>query len=258
MSVLDMLGKVGKPGGGGRRAMLIATLPKWLLYGSHLAVYAPTAVVKGKPVAAFDLDDTIVTTKGSSRFATSASDWRFVSERVVSKVHGLWREGYVVVVFTNQGAVVAGTAQASFQRFTGRTQQVMAALMEGAPEGAVLRVYAALKYPKSKTFKGVKSSESEHLGVRKPQRGMWDVMEGELEVSGGFYVGDAAGRQGDFSDSDRKFAEAVGVEFRLPEDMWGEELAQALAQALGETLAQTLAQALGEALAQALGKETAG
>ena len=53
---------------------------------------------------------------------------------------------------------------------------------------------------------------------RKPEPGTWRVL---LERNGGiepdlkasFYVGDAAGRKGDFSDSDKKFAEAVGLPF---------------------------------------------
>jgi bifunctional polynucleotide phosphatase/kinase len=35
-----------------------------------------------------------------------------------------------------------------------------------------------------------------------------------------FYVGDAAGRAGDWSDKDRKFAEAIGVEFKTPEELF--------------------------------------
>ncbi|DBA85139.1 TPA: hypothetical protein ACH3X2_005859 [Trebouxia sp. C0005] len=37
-----------------------------------------------------------------------------------------------------------------------------------------------------------------------------------------FFVGDAAGRLGDFADSDKQFAAAVGIPFKLPEDIFGE------------------------------------
>lgn len=54
---------------------------------------------------------------------------------------------------------------------------------------------------------------------RKPAAGMWKFLQDELnggvviDKSGSFFVGDAAGRKGDHSDSDLMFAKAVGVKF---------------------------------------------
>jgi hypothetical protein len=42
----------------------------------------------------------------------------------------------------------------------------------------------------------------------------------EKEARTAFYVGDAAGRKGDWSDKDRVFAERLGVEFNVPEDFF--------------------------------------
>lgn len=39
-------------------------------------------------------------------------------------------------------------------------------------------------------------------------------------LPGSFYCGDAAGRPGDFSDSDKKFAEVCGLSFKVPEDVF--------------------------------------
>ncbi len=60
---------------------------------------------------------------------------------------------------------------------------------------------------------------------RKPGAGMWRALCREQAAAGGaapdlaasFYVGDAAGRPHDFSDSDRAFAAAVGLRFFEPE-----------------------------------------
>lgn len=41
-------------------------------------------------------------------------------------------------------------------------------------------------------------------------------------LSASFFVGDAAGREDDFSDSDKKFAEAVGLEFFTETDFFGQ------------------------------------
>ena len=54
---------------------------------------------------------------------------------------------------------------------------------------------------------------------RKPSTGCWDYLVRTLPVgaavdlSASFFVGDAAGRMGDHSDSDKAFAEAVGLPF---------------------------------------------
>ena len=57
---------------------------------------------------------------------------------------------------------------------------------------------------------------------RKPEAGMWRAlcaMNGGLapDLSASFFVGDAAGRDGDHSDCDSEFAENVGVPFDVPE-----------------------------------------
>ena len=43
-------------------------------------------------------------------------------------------------------------------------------------------------------------------------------------LSRSFFVGDAAGRKGDFSDSDRVFAANAGLAFYVPEQAFGEAL----------------------------------
>lgn len=65
---------------------------------------------------------------------------------------------------------------------------------------------------------------------RKPSDGMWkffcENMSGGVapDIRGSFYVGDAAGRDGDIldsSDSDKVFAHTVGLKFMIPEDVFG-------------------------------------
>ena len=55
---------------------------------------------------------------------------------------------------------------------------------------------------------------------RKPLTGMWDLMceyiKPDLKES--FYVGDAAGRTNDFSNSDINFAYNIKIKFLLPEE----------------------------------------
>ncbi|KAL1998240.1 hypothetical protein VTN02DRAFT_6553 [Thermoascus thermophilus] len=63
---------------------------------------------------------------------------------------------------------------------------------------------------------------------RKPRVGMWrevlddyDLDDGEgVDLQGSFFVGDAAGRPGDHSCSDRDFAANVGIAFKTPEEFF--------------------------------------
>eukprot|EP00879_Flechtneria_rotunda_P006177 GHRR01006494.1.p1 GENE.GHRR01006494.1~~GHRR01006494.1.p1 ORF type:complete len:219 (+),score=78.41 GHRR01006494.1:1230-1886(+) len=63
--------------------------------------------------------------------------------------------------------------------------------------------------------------------MRKPAPGMWHYMLQHCntgvqpDLSSCFFVGDADGSSGTHSDSDKKFAEAVGIEFKLPEELFG-------------------------------------
>ena len=66
--------------------------------------------------------------------------------------------------------------------------------------------------------------------MRKPKTGMVDELLKDLQKSDPsfeldgikwkYYCGDAAGRKSDFSDSDKVFAEAMGIVFKVPEDVF--------------------------------------
>ena len=54
---------------------------------------------------------------------------------------------------------------------------------------------------------------------RKPNTGAWQALKDDwndgmdIDISASFYVGDAAGRRTDHSDSDKAFAQALGLPF---------------------------------------------
>jgi bifunctional polynucleotide phosphatase/kinase len=73
-------------------------------------------------------------------------------------------------------------------------------------------------------------------GFRKPRTEMWEFMlreladkaeasdDGAVHVDQAYLVGDAAGREGDHSDSDVHFCENLGIDFFTPEEFfWGDE-----------------------------------
>jgi bifunctional polynucleotide phosphatase/kinase len=61
--------------------------------------------------------------------------------------------------------------------------------------------------------------------IYKPNIQIFDKVVGSNEInkSESFYVGDALGRKTDFADSDKVFAENIGIKYYSPEDFFGEK-----------------------------------
>ena len=56
-------------------------------------------------MAAFDLDGTLVHTKGRSPFPRDADDWRLFHPNVITELQRLREDGYRLVIFSNQGGI---------------------------------------------------------------------------------------------------------------------------------------------------------
>eukprot|EP00742_Colponemidia_sp_Colp-10_P016472 GILJ01018880.1.p1 GENE.GILJ01018880.1~~GILJ01018880.1.p1 ORF type:complete len:376 (-),score=52.85 GILJ01018880.1:168-1295(-) len=154
----------------------------------------------GDKVAGFDMDDTLITTVSGAKFAADSSDWKFVDPSVAPRLVDLHREGYKIVIFTNQKGITVGkTPLATLKTKIGHVIKAL-----GVP------VFVCM------------SSDDDIY--RKPRTGMWDATCGAttvgVDVANSFYVGDAAGRKGDFSASDYKFALNVGLKFFTPESFF--------------------------------------
>lgn len=180
-------------------------LVKWtdmtnLLVG-HYMQPEPRAVI-----AAFDLDGTMVIPK-SGTWPRSASDWKWLFANVKTKMTEEYQNGKRVVIISNQGGFNFKKVGAQ------RKDDWKIKLQNIATELAIpLSIYAA-------------PMDDEY---RKPNAGMWFKM---LESNQGvdvnreesFFVGDAAGRNGDHSDADSGFARNAGIKFFVPEDYFGAE-----------------------------------
>mmetsp|Transcript_18583 Transcript_18583/g.25762 ORF Transcript_18583/g.25762 Transcript_18583/m.25762 type:complete len:244 (+) Transcript_18583:71-802(+) len=156
-------------------------------------------------VASFDLDGTLVRTKSGSTFAKDAKDYVLFNEFVKEKMQALHRDGYRVVILSNQGGVGKALEGKRATATRGRIENI--AREVGVPLEALCAC-----------------GKDAH---RKPEGGMWALVTSHLlpacaqiHTEGSFYVGDAAGRPQDFADSDKKFAEGVGVKFYTPEEFF--------------------------------------
>lgn len=186
-------------------------------------------VSRPKPVkiAAFDFDDTLITTKSGLKFARGEDDWKWWHATVPSRLKQLDAEGYAIVAISNQAAVslradlkAPKDGMRSFNNLKGKITAVFKTL------DLPMSLYAA----------------SGHDAYRKPRTGMWEQLLKDYGLSGvddvdhinSVFVGDAAGRAGDkaagikkdHSSSDRDLASNVGIGFKTPEEFFLNESAK--------------------------------
>lgn len=200
---------------------------RWKITGSHLIANLPKVTTSAASsstlkIAAFDLDGTLVDTESGSKFARNSSDWKWFNDSVLPKLEELHEQKYQIVIFTNQGGVVAtgNPKSKSYTNFTGRVNQI-----QQICKNINLLVLASPKRPAAKS--AVRSSEEDHSLMRKPNIGMWTELENwalkfnfKIDKLQSFFVGDAAGRTKDFLDSDKLFAENIGIKFLIPEEVF--------------------------------------
>tara|TARA_B110000208_G_scaffold86_1_gene109 strand:+ start:10276 stop:11712 length:1437 start_codon:yes stop_codon:yes gene_type:complete len=140
-----------------------------------------------KKIAAFDYDHTMVIPKTKAVFSKGQDDWKWIRKNVIKIVQDFYKKGYCIVIFTNQ-----------FQEFKKKQiENVLDTL--GVPYKAYLIYNKTLKKPVPHYFK-------QFIGGK------------AFDKTNSFYTGDAGGRSGDHSDSDKLFAEANGLHYVTPEE----------------------------------------
>ncbi|KAF2721498.1 PNK3P-domain-containing protein [Polychaeton citri CBS 116435] len=174
-------------------------------------------------IAAFDFDDTLITTKSGLTFARDHNDWRWWDPTVPGRLKQLDADGYTIVVVTNQGTVkLAPDPKSKAPKAEMKSVQTFKSKVEAVLNQLELPVslYAA-------TRKDL---------FRKPRTRTWDQIlddyglkhEGGVDVSSCIFVGDAGGRdrdkasgsKKDHSSCDRDFAHNVGIQFKTPEEFF--------------------------------------
>lgn len=161
--------------------------------------------VKWSPkVAGFDLDGTLITTKSGLVFAKDINDWKLWHADVPNKLRSLHKEGYQITIFTNQAGISKGKLK--IEDFRSKFERIVEKI------GIPLRGF-------------ISTGQGEY---RKPMIGMWNelIKNETVDLSESFYCGDAAGRPAtkktkkDFSNSDRFFAQNIGIKFYTPEELF--------------------------------------
>ena len=166
----------------------------------------------GKPahkVASFDMDGTLVNPKSGAKFPKNRADWVWFHDSVPNKLKELSKEGYRIVIFTNQAGVEKNHVKDS---------DIM---------GKIVDLAEVVGVP----FQALIACANDRF--RKPHLTMWDHyvkdLNGGVVPKDAFYCGDAAGRhkgwkdaktKKDFSCSDRKFAANCKMNFMTPEEVF--------------------------------------
>lgn len=179
----------------GQTPYITRTMKKVIEQNGSLHVVTGSKKIK---LAFFDMDNTIISTISGRKFPKDEFDWKWLFECVPDKLRWLWKHRYVVGVFTNQ----AKNDSSHAATITRKIEAIIDAL------GIPIQFYMATT---NDTY-------------RKPYKGMWEDMLERNNITPervskhSFYCGDAAGRKGDFSDSDRAFAWNCGITFHTPEE----------------------------------------
>ncbi|CAB4055320.1 PNKP [Lepeophtheirus salmonis] len=169
----------------------------------------PNARDPNPKLAVYDMDGTIITTKSGNVFPKNTDDWQIIYPTVPGKLKSLVKEGYKIVIYTNQAGVAKG--KTSLTDIVTKIENIFLKRL-GIP-------VAVLVCTSSGGF------------FRKPRTGLWEIFVsryngGLIDKSSSFYVGDAAGRdkgwkagkKKDFSNSDRLFALNIEFQFHTPEE----------------------------------------
>ena len=140
----------------------------------------------------FDYDWTLVKPLSNGTFSKSLDDWRWITEKVPEILEKYYNNGYCIIIISNQ------------------TRNTEMKLQQ------IINVLSTLKIP-SLISVGYEDID------KKPNRTMFDLIKKDkkIDMNKSFYVGDALGRQGDWSDSDKKFAENIDIKkIYSPDDLF--------------------------------------
>lgn len=152
-------------------------------------VYNLNNAVHREKMAAFDYDWTLVSPKEGKTFPSNVDDWEWLYPTIPDKIKKYYDDDFMIVIFTNQSK-------------DWKIEQIRL-------------VATSLNIP---IFIVVATEKSDY----KPNPILLNVLieSNKINKDKSFFVGDALGRKSDFSDSDKVFAENIGIPYYCPEEVF--------------------------------------
>ena len=152
-------------------------------------VYNLNNAVHREKMAAFDYDWTLVSPKNGKTFPSNVDDWEWLYPTIPEKIKRYYDDDFMIVIFTNQSK-------------DWKIEQIRL-------------VASSLNIP---IFIVVATDKCDY----KPNPILLNVLieSNKINKDKSFFVGDALGRKSDFSDSDKVFAENIGIPYYCPEEVF--------------------------------------
>ena len=140
-------------------------------------------------MASFDYDWTLVNPKDGNTFPKDIHDWEWYSCIVPSFIKQQYKKGFMIVIFTNQ-----------------------------SKDWKVDQIKLVLETLNIPLFLVIARSKQDY----KPNISLFNhfIEDTTIDFKESYYVGDALGRKADFSDSDKLFAQNIGIPYYSPEEMF--------------------------------------
>lgn len=167
-------------------------------------------ISKEKKVVFIDLDDTLIEPFSGSDFPKCIADMKLIWKTwnaLRDWANG--RNDWKVFIVTNQAGIARGFVDEDLWKK--KVEYIRAALFEYlGKSGVVDYMYC--------------TDDNKDNPMRKPNPGMLSsfwllACQGSIDMSEAVMIGDAAGKEGDFSDSDLKAAENFGIDFIDVDDL---------------------------------------
>jgi bifunctional polynucleotide phosphatase/kinase len=153
----------------------------------NIVYYSKKLRVVRRALAVFDVDWTLIKPLEGRKFPVGVDDWQWLRESVPGVIKK-YNKTHRIVFLTDQS--------------------------KNWKVDMVKAVAKALDVPVIALIAMRKEDHKPSVGL------FWSVFEGGVDLEKSFYVGDAAGRKGDWSDKDKVFAERAGLRFYTPEEMF--------------------------------------
>ncbi|KAL8435833.1 hypothetical protein ACSSS7_002210 [Eimeria intestinalis] len=183
-------------------------------------------------VAIFDLDGTLITTRSRKKFPVDSSDWKLLFDKQVpAQLRYLHNEvsvdrGYFIFVLSNQLGVARG--HVTLSDLTSKMDNIQRSL--GVPlTGCLCCCDDLYRKPRPTSAalifhellpKLLQTAQVGSVAACEPSERNRALRSGPCKYPHVFFVGDAAGRPGDHSCADLKFALNVGMHFFTPEEFF--------------------------------------
>ena len=156
-----------------------------------------------KKVLFIDLDDTIITTISGNTFPTDVTDFK-IRKEVLDKIVEIFPTLYYVEIVSNQGGIPQFVDE---QDFIGKIKAIESFMQKYLRNHTGRNIFVNSLYCPSNA----------EICMRKPNTGMLESYS-SWNKSELVMIGDASGKEGDFSDSDKQCAENFGIEYIDIED----------------------------------------